>query len=117
MTPINPQDFIKELRFDIKEKDAIKAKLVLSHLEKVDVATQKMALFELSRADDQFAIPLIVEVLVRKPELADAFPALKETLYAKAMDHPKTFLDLLMREMNREVRLILVEVAAEVRLE
>ncbi|MEJ2640235.1 MAG: HEAT repeat domain-containing protein [Desulfosarcinaceae bacterium] len=117
MTQIDPQDFIKELRFDIKEKDAIKAKLVLSHLDSVDTATQKMAFFELSRADDRFAIPLIVEVLVRKPELADTFPALKETLYAKAMDQPKVFRDLLMREMNREVRLVLVEVAAEIRLE
>ncbi|MDJ0781591.1 MAG: HEAT repeat domain-containing protein [Desulfosarcinaceae bacterium] len=117
MAQIDPQDFIKELRFDIKEKDALKAKLVLSHLDKVDTATQKMALFELSRAEDQFAIPLIVEVLVRKPDLADAFPALKETLYAKALDHPQTFIDLLMREMNREVRLVLVAVAAEIRLE
>jgi CheY-like chemotaxis protein len=117
MAQIDPQDFIKELRFDIKEKDIIKAKLVLSHMDEVDAATQKMALFELSRADDQFAIPLIIEVLVRKPEMNEAFPALKETLYAKAMDHPQTFIDLLMREMKREVRLILVEVAAEIRLE
>jgi CheY-like chemotaxis protein/HEAT repeat protein len=117
MARIDPQDFIKELRFDIKEKDTIKAKLVLSHIEEVDAATQKMALFELSRADDQFAIPLIVEVLVRKPELGETFPALKETLYAKAMDHPQTFLDLLMREMDRDARMILVEVAAETRLE
>ena len=117
MARIDPQDFIKELRFDIKEKDTIKAKLVLSHMDEVDAATQKMALFELSRADDQFAIPLIVEVLVRRPELGETFPALKETLYAKAMDHPQTFLDLLMREMDRDVRMILVEVAAETRLE
>jgi CheY-like chemotaxis protein len=117
MAQIDPQDFIKELRFDIKKKDTIKAKLVLSHMDEVDPATQKMALFELSRADDQFAIPLIVEVLVRKPEMGETFPALKETLYAKAMDHPQTFIDLLMREMDREVRLILVEVAAETRLE
>lgn len=117
MGKIDPHDFIKELRFDIKEKDALKAKLVLSHLNEVDLATQKMALFELSRADDAFAIPLIVEVLVRKPDMNEAFPALKETLYAKAMDHPQVFLDLLMREMKREVRLILVEVAAEIRLE
>jgi CheY-like chemotaxis protein/HEAT repeat protein len=117
MARIDPQDFIKELRFDIKEKDTIKAKLVLSHMDEVDAATQKMALFELSRADDQFAIPLIVEVLVRKPEMAETFPALKETLYAKAMDHPQTFIDLLMRVMDREVRLVLVEVAAETGLE
>jgi len=50
MAGINEKDFIDELRFDIKEKDMIKAKLVLNHINEVSANVQKQSLFELSRA-------------------------------------------------------------------
>jgi len=58
MPEIDANDFIEELRFDIREKDLIKAKLVLSKIGAVDDRVRKMALFELNRADDAIAIPL-----------------------------------------------------------
>ncbi|MGB5993548.1 MAG: hypothetical protein WBG61_14585, partial [Desulfobacterales bacterium] len=63
MAKINEQDLLDEIRFDIKEKDLIKAKLVLSALGHVGRKTQKQALFEVSRADDDFAIPLLAGVI------------------------------------------------------
>ena len=59
MAVVNEKDLLKELRFDIEVKDILKAKIVLSYIEQVDPKTQKQALFELSRAEDDFAIPLL----------------------------------------------------------
>ncbi|WP_054697042.1 hypothetical protein [Desulfosarcina cetonica] len=73
MTRINAKDFIEELRFDIREKDIIKAKLVLSKIGAVDDNTRKMALFEISRADDPFAIPVIVNLIAEYRDLARAY--------------------------------------------
>jgi CheY-like chemotaxis protein/HEAT repeat protein len=117
MPGIDDRDFMEELRFDIREKDMIKAKLVLSKIGAVDHGTRKMALFELNRADDVFAIPLIVNLLAEHRDLARNHPQLKEILYAKSLYHPEMLLSLLTRESKRENRVVLVEVAGEIRLE
>ena len=90
MVDINAQDFIEELRFDIKTHDKIKAGLVLSHFNSVEPATQKMALYELSKSADDFVIPLLVDLLAEKPHLAERHPPLKEVLFSKALDYQDT---------------------------
>ena len=117
MTEINARDFIEELRFDIREKDMIKAKLVLSKINVVDDSIRKMALFELNRAEDTFAIPLIVNLVAEYRDLTRTYPQLKEILYAKSLYHPELLLSMLTREVKRENRVVLVEVAGEIRLE
>ncbi|BBO71235.1 hypothetical protein DSCA_51650 [Desulfosarcina alkanivorans] len=117
MPGINARDFIEELRFDIREKDMIKAKLVLAKIGAVDDGVRKMALFELNRADDMFAIPLIVNLVAEHRDLAQTYPQIKEILYAKSLYHPEMLLSLLTRESKRENRVVLVEVAGETRLE
>ena len=117
MTRINPQDFIAELRFDIHEKDTIKAKLVLSKIGSIDEGARKVALFELNRADDEFAIPLIVGLIADHRALTRQYPQIREILYAKALYHPDLMLQMLVRESRREHRVVLAEVAGEMRLE
>lgn len=117
MSEINARDFMEELRFDIREKDMIKAKLVLSKVGAVDNSVRKMALFELNRAGDTFAIPLIVNLVAEHRDLARAYPQIKEILYAKSLYHPELLLSMLTREVKRENRVVLVEVAGEIRLE
>jgi len=117
MPEIDATDFIEELRFDIREKDMIKAKLVLSKIGSVEDPVRKMALFELNRAEDSFAIPLIVNLIAEHRELAHSYPQLKEILYAKSLYQPEMLLSMLTRESKRENRTILVEVAGEIRLE
>lgn len=117
MTTINARDFIEELRFDIREKDLIKAKLVLSKIDAIDERVRKLALFELNRADDSFAIPLIVSLIADYRDLARTYPQLREILYAKALYHPELLLSMLSRESRQENRVVLVEVAGEMRLE
>lgn len=117
MTDINAQHFIGELRFDIENNDIIKARLVLSHFEEVDPKTRKLALFELSKAPDTFVIPLIVRLLANKPELGECRPSLKEILFSKALDYPDTLNRMLLREVKPSHKIILSEVAGEIRLE
>ncbi len=116
MPEINASDFIEELRFDILEKDMIKAKLVLSKIGSVDDSVRKMALFELNRADDAYAIPLIVNLVAEHRDLARTYPQIKEILYAKSMYHPDLLLSMLAREYKPENRVVLVEVAGEIGL-
>ena len=117
MPEIDAAHFLEELRFDIREKDMLKAKLVLSKIGVVDASVCKMALFELNRADDTFAIPLIVNLIAEHRELVQSHPQLKEILYAKALYHPEMLLAMLARETKRENRTVLVEVAGEIGLE
>ena len=117
MSEINARDFMEELRFDIQEKDMIKAKLVLAKIGAIDDSVRKMALFELNRADDAFAITLIVNLLAEHRDLAWTYPQFKEILYAKSLYHPELLLSMLTREVKRENRVVLVEVAGEIRLE
>ncbi len=117
MTTINAEHFIEELRFDIKTKDTIKAYLVLAHFEDVDSATQKLALLELGSAPGQFVLPLIVGLLASKPQLGETFPALKEILFSKALDTPEELSKMLIREVKPGHKVVLAEIAGELRLE
>jgi len=117
MTAINADHFIEELRFDIQTKDLIKARLVLAHLEDIDAATQKLALFELSNAPTAFVLPLLVGLLANKPHLADSLPALKEVLFSKALDNPAELSKMLIREVKPNHKVVLAELTGEIRAE
>jgi CheY-like chemotaxis protein/HEAT repeat protein len=116
MAKVNEQDLLDEIRFDIKKKDLIKARLVLSALEHVDRKTQKQALFEVSRSGDDFAIPLLAGVIAENPDVSESFPQLKETLFSKIIDSPEIILDLLSKTKESSVRAFLAEAAGEIRL-
>lgn len=117
MSEINPQDFIQELRFDIGAKDLIKGRLVLEHFEKVDLKTQKMTLLELSKAPDEFVIPLLVALMAAVSRGSEMPKTLKELLYSKAIDNPEIISKLLVRETKPAHRLALTEIVGEIRLE
>ena len=117
MAAVNPRHFVEELRFDIQTRDKIKAGLVLAHFEEVDAATQKMALYELSKATDDFVFPLLVSLLAGRPHLSGDHPSLKEILFSKALDHPEALTNLLIRETKPAHRALLAEIAGEIRLE
>jgi CheY-like chemotaxis protein/HEAT repeat protein len=116
MAKIKEQDLLDEIRFDIKEKDLIKARLVLSALGHVGRKTQKQALFEVSRAGDDFAIPLLAGVIAENPDVTESFPQLKETLFSKIIDSPEILLDLLSKTKESPIRAFLTEAAGEIRL-
>ncbi|MGD8980745.1 MAG: HEAT repeat domain-containing protein [Desulfobacterales bacterium] len=117
MTKINAQDLLDEIRFDIKEKDLIKAKLVLSALKHVSRKVQKQALFEVSRSENDFAIPLLAGVIAENSDVAESFPQLKETLFSKILDDLEILSDLLSNTLEPPIKALLVEAAGEIRFE
>lgn len=116
MADFSDQDLLDEIRFDIKVKDLLKGQLVLEALKYVKRETQKMALFEVSRADAEFSIPLLVGLFVKSPAIANAFPQLKETMYSKIISSPDVLRGLLLKEANPAIRAFLAEVAGRIRL-
>ena len=110
MGNIHEQDLLDEIRFDIKENDLLKARLVLSSLEHVSRKVQKQALFEVSRANDNFAIPLLAGVIANSPEISESFPQLKETMFAKVLDSPEVLLDLLSNAEDSVNKAFLAEI-------
>lgn len=92
MTQVNSKEALKELLFNIQQKDLIKARLVIEHLAHIDPATQKRMLFELSKSDDDFAIPLLAYLIHCHPEITDNYPTLKELLLTKVLDHPNVLI-------------------------
>ena len=116
MADINDQDLLDEIRFDIKVKDLRKAELVLSALGFVKRDTQKKALFEVSRAEETFSIPLLTGLFVNSPEIAAKFPQLRETMYSKILSRPDVLQELLLKEANPAAREFLAMIAGEIQL-
>jgi CheY-like chemotaxis protein/HEAT repeat protein len=92
MTKVNSKEALKELLFNIKKNDLIKARLVIEHLVHIDPSTQKRMLFELSKSDDDFAIPLLAYLIHCHPDITDQYPTLNELLLTKILDHPEIFI-------------------------
>lgn len=116
MVHFTDQDLLDEIRYDIKVKDFRKAELVLAALKYVKGETQKKALFEVSRADAEFSIPLLTWLFVNSPEIANSFPRLKETLYSKILGRPDILQGLLLKKTNPNTRVFLVEIAGQIQL-
>ena len=117
MRKINEQDLLNEIRFDIKKKDILKAKLVLTSLDFVSRETQKKVLFEVSRAEDDFSIPLLTGVIANNLELIESFPQIKETLIAKILDSPQVLLNLLRYSIDKKEKTLLIETTGELQLD
>ena len=116
MGKINEQHLLDEIRFDIEQKDIIKAGLVLAELDSVGTETQKKVLFEVSRADDDFSIPLLAGIIANNLALVEAFPQVKETMISKILDSPDVLIGLLTGRGEFKAKLILIETAGEIQL-
>jgi hypothetical protein len=116
MGKINEQHLLDEIRYDIEHKDIIKARLVLAELDSVGLETQKKALFEVTRAEDEFSIPLLAGVIGNNMAIVDTFPQIKETMVSKILDNPEVLLGLLTGKGETISRMILIETAGEIQL-
>ncbi|MEN6438883.1 MAG: response regulator [Syntrophobacter sp.] len=116
MTKSEFQSLLDELEYDLKRKDVIKARLVLSHLVYLDDNEQKRVLSELSRGDADFVLPLLVAFFDSHPEICAAQPLLRGLLISKAIDYPELLLHVL-RAPETVNRILCVEIIAEIRIE
>ena len=89
MSALNPQHMIEEIQANVKSGDAMKARLVLAHIGEVDQKSQNRMVYELSRADVDFAVPLLLSLLEEQPEVASRLPAVRDSLLSKLAAYPE----------------------------
>ncbi len=116
MATVNAQDMIEELQANIKTGDALKAQLVLAHLEEVDEKSRNRLLYLLSRAEIEFAIPLFLYLLTYHLRVAEEMPAIRETFLSMLLAQPEKLLDFLTSPAIRD-KTELIRVAGELRME
>lgn len=89
MAELNPQHMIEELQDNIRTGDALKAQLVLAHLEQVDIKTRNRLIYLLSRADADFSVPLFIYLVQDQVTVADEMPIIRETLLSILLAYPE----------------------------
>ncbi len=116
MTGLNGEHMIEEIKFNIKTGDMRKARLVLEQIDKVDRKTQNRLLYELSRGEASFTIPLLNHVLIKFPQLAKELPVIRETLISHLIAYPELLVENLG---NKDIpdKTLLIETAGELQLE
>ena len=95
MDTLDFQNLLDELRYDLRHRDMCKAGIVLSSLGGLDDGERRRVLFELSRADAHFVIPLLVTILARASKTDAGLPFLRSLLISRAIDDPDAVLDVL----------------------
>ncbi|MEA3347688.1 MAG: response regulator [Pseudomonadota bacterium] len=116
MAKIKPAAFITEIKNNIAEKDAVKARVVLSYIAEMTLSVQKEALDLFWQSPPEFAIPLLAAVLDKFPYLSSSFPDLKERLVARVLEAPAVYLELL-QDAESDSREFLIELAGEIGLD
>ncbi len=111
---VDRQDYIDELLFCIRKKDMIKAKVLLDYIEHVDIETKRRLLFELSRCDDSYSVPLLVELASNVKMAASDMPELKQILLAKFLDNPESLIAILTDSGKRFDKKVFIEIAGEI---
>lgn len=95
MAVLNPQHMIEEMQDNIRTGDALKAQLVLAHLEEVEPKTRNRLVYLLSRADADFSVPLLMYLLSEQGAVADEMPIIRETLLSILLAYPEKLLQFL----------------------
>lgn len=92
---INREDLISELKDNIDSRDVIKARIIIEHLVHMDEDTQVRILFELSRADDDFAIPLLARMYQAAENMKLPPEQIMDTLHKKIEEFPFALLEII----------------------
>ncbi|HFQ88947.1 MAG TPA: response regulator [Desulfobulbus sp.] len=116
MADVNTEHMVEEIRANIQTGDRIKARLVLDHLGSVDKKTQNRLLYELSRGEADFTIPLFNYLLTEYPDLAEDLPVIRETLISHLIAYPELLIRSL-RDPEITDKTIMIQTAGELRLE
>lgn len=116
MVDLNPQHMIEEVQENIKTGDSLKARLVLSQIDRIDQKSQSKLLYVLSRANPDFSVPLFLFLLNEQQKLVEEMPIIRDTLISILLAYPEKLLDFLQSSTidNKEE---LIRVAGELRME
>ncbi len=116
MADLNTQYMIDEVRDNIQTGDTLKTKLVLSHLNDLDLKTQNRLIYELSRGDVKFSVPIFLHLMTEHVEIVDKLPIIKETLLSNLLAYPEMLIEFLSDPTIKD-KTHLIKVAGELRFE
>lgn len=116
MAELNTQHMIDEVRDNIQTGDTLKTKLVLAHLPDVDMKTQNRLIYELSRGDVKFTVPILLHLMTEHVEIVDSLPIIKETLLSNLLAYPELLIEFLSDASIKD-KTHLINVAGELRFE
>ncbi|WP_028319222.1 HEAT repeat domain-containing protein [Desulfobulbus elongatus] len=116
MVELSGAYMIEEIQANIQTGDALKARLVLDHLGAVDKKTQNRLLYELSRGDVAFTVPLLSHLVTAHPDLAATLPIIRETLISNLIAYPEILLRSLANPDIADKR-VMIETAGELKFE
>ncbi len=108
---VDPNHMIEELQENIKTGDALKARLVLAMIDRVDSATQGKLLYVLSRAEVDFQLPLLIYLLSEHGEV-DQNGMVRNALFSCLMAFPEKLPELLSSN-EIEDKIDLIRIAGE----
>ncbi len=113
MDAVETKNLIEELRYNISQKDGIKARLILGHLARADEKTRQRVLFELARGEASFVVPLLAELLLRADELRLNYQQIYTLLLKQLVDYPELLLEILQNDAI-DNKLPFIEIAGQV---
>ncbi len=115
MSWLKSEDLLKEIKYNIAHEDLIKAKLVMEHVDHIDSETQRRIMYELSKANPEFIIPLIAHVMQKNRSYVNRYPELKNALFQNILQKPSALLELL-KKGNGEID-IYIDMVGELQLQ
>ncbi|MEE4313842.1 MAG: HEAT repeat domain-containing protein [Desulfofustis sp.] len=83
------EHMIEEIRANVRSGDRLKARLVLAHIDEVDERTGNRLIYEVSRGEPSFAVPLLCHLLTEHPALAGSLSAVRELLFSSLLAYPE----------------------------
>lgn len=114
MTNLKAGYALQELRNNIKSKDPIKARLVLSQFQEYPQADQKRIIAELTSCKSSFCIPLLVFLTLLPAGNEKWSQLLTQSVLSKVMADPSFIVKHLTDNNNQQ--LFYIELAADLRL-
>jgi CheY-like chemotaxis protein len=114
MAELNFQHMIEEIQANVLTGDVIKSRLVLAHIGEVDSKTRNRMIYELSRGEVDFVIPLLTYLLSQQAAVADTMPVIKQTLLSSLLAYPEKLPEFLLSDMVPD-KAELIKVVGELR--
>ena len=116
MVELSSTHMIDEIKDNIKKRDMLKARLVLSQIGEIDKTMQNRLIYELLRGDMEFTIPLLLFLLTEHADVAGKMPVIRETLLSNLLAYPEMLLKFLASPAIRD-KTYLFQIISELRIE
>lgn len=112
MVALNSHHMVEEIQANVQTGDMLKARLVLSHITDVEPKMRNRMIYELSKGEVQFVVPLLSYLLSEHKAIASEMPIIRETMLSSLMAYPEQLPDLLLSD-TVEDRTELIKIVGE----